>query len=57
MGRKKAWEAGECLSDEGRKSKNTRHQRPPHKDMTGSARALSPNQAQRQVSFRVSWDE
>lgn len=32
-----------------------RPQRPPHKDMTGSGRALSPMWAHGQVSCRASW--
>lgn len=47
----------EYLSDEGRKSMNTRHQRPLHKDRTGSGRAPGPMWAEGQISGRVSWDE
>ena len=47
----------ECLSDGGRKSMNTHHQRSLHKDMTVSGRALSPIRAQGQVSCKISWDE
>lgn len=50
-------QVSECLSDEGRKSMNTRHQRPLHKDRTGSGRAPGPMWAEGQISGRVSWDE